>query len=364
MARFLRRLKQRPQNILVARTDRIGDFVLTLPVFEALKTVYKLDFTVLCQGAVKPLLENNPFVGATITVKSDTVALVDEIRRHNFDCLLVLVNDPLMRKLISKLGFIPVRIGPLSRPSVLFKYSHPVIQKRSRSVLNEAEYNLELLEIFGKTDTPFPRPKLYFTDGEIEQAQSVLTAKLDLAALPQQFAIMHQGMGGSALNWEDNQYRAFLEKALKHGFVVFLTGSSDGELQQNQQLVKEYKTAFPQQIFDLSGQMTLREFAALIKLAFVFVGPSTGPTHLANAVETEIITFYPPIQVQSAKRWGPFKAKANIFSPDVECGQKYKCIKEKCPHFYCMNKITVEDVFSTFLGIAERHQIKPVNLVK
>ena len=148
MAHFLRKLKQHPQHILVARPDRLGDFVLTLPVLEILRTVYEFEFTVLCQEAVKPLLENNPFVDTIITVKPDREVLIDEIRTQNFDCILVLVNDPVMRKLLSKLHFIPVRIGPLSRPIALFHFTHPVVQKRSRSLRNEAEYNLELLEIF------------------------------------------------------------------------------------------------------------------------------------------------------------------------------------------------------------------------
>jgi ADP-heptose:LPS heptosyltransferase len=46
--------------------------------------------------------------------------------------------------------------------------------------------------------------------------------------------------------------------------------------------------------------------AALIKEARVVVVPSTGPLHMAAALEKRIVTFFPTIRVQSAVRWGPY----------------------------------------------------------
>lgn len=258
-----------------------------------------------------------------------------------------------MRKLISKLQFIPIRIGPLSRPGVFFKLTHPVIQKRSRSVLNEAEYNLELLDIFGKKEFLPHRPTLYFADEEIIQTRASLASKLQQAKLPELYCVFHQGMSGSALNWREEHYASLLEEILQDGYSVILTGSTDSEQNQNQALSEKFRDFLGDRLFDLSGQLSLREFSILIKLAFIFIGPSTGPTHIANAVGTRIISFYPPVQVQTARRWGPYLADADVFTPVVDCGQKHKCIREKCVHYFCMDAITVEAVFRTFLKTAE-----------
>ncbi len=44
----------------------------------------------------------------------------------------------------------------------------------------------------------------------------------------------------------------------------------------------------------------------LISNASLFIGPSTGPTHIANALGIHTISIYSPIKVQSALRWSPF----------------------------------------------------------
>lgn len=348
MALFLRSLKKRPQKLLIARTDRIGDFILTLPVFDSIKNQLGIEFSVLCQDSVTPLLKNNPYTKSIITVKENLDELADEIKKHGFDALVVLVNDPFIRKLLPKLKSIPVRIGPLNKASVLFAYTHPVIQKRSKSILNEAEYNLELLKIFGKEEITGTRPQLYFTEEEIKEFRSRLPQLLVSSSVPNSFTVMHQGMGGSALNWKTSSYFSLLTKILKRGNTVILTGTGNEEQKQNQQFCDQLAEMYPNQLFNITNKVDLRELAILIHLGNLFIGPSTGPTHIANAAGTPIISFYPPIQVQSTKRWEPFLGISALFTPDVFCGQKFRCIGEKCKDYYCMDKITPDAVFETY----------------
>ncbi len=342
MAIFLRKLQKIPTNILVSRTDRIGDFVLTLPVLEALHN-RGIKPSVLCRTMVTPLLENNPFVDHIITVDEPDSNPIDQTRSYGFDSLLVLVNDPIIRNLLPHLKHIPVRVGPLSKPSVFFSYTHPVLQKRSRSLMNEAEYNLELLKIFGVSSETPHRPKLYFQEEEIQAFRSERSEILgEVNGDP--LIIYHQGMGGSALNWSEKNYQTLLNGLLDCGYRVVLTGNGKEETERNIHLFKTLKPGYANHLFNLTNVLSLRQLSLLIHLSDLFIGPSTGPTHLANAVGTEIISFYPPIQVQSTRRWGPYLSSSALYTPDVPCGQKYKCIKEKCPHFYCMDNIIPEDV--------------------
>jgi len=349
MALFLRSLKKRPQNILIARTDRIGDFVLTLPVFSAIQNQLGMEFSVLCQESVTPLLKNNPDTKSIITVSENLDELAEEIKKHQFDALVVLVNDRFIRRLLPKLKFIPVRIGPLNKASALFAYTHPVIQKRSKSICNEAEYNLELLKIFGQSEISGSRPQLYFANEEIEALRSRLPKLLESSSLPKTFTILHQGMGGSALNWKQTSYFSLLSMILKQGHSVIMTGTGKEEVQQNRKFSDQLKGDYPNQLFDITNKISLRELAILIHLGNLFIGPSTGPTHIANAAGTSIISFYPPIQVQSTKRWEPYLGISALFTPDVPCGQKFRCIGEKCRDYYCMDLITPEAVFETYL---------------
>ncbi|MBU2514056.1 glycosyltransferase family 9 protein [bacterium] len=349
MAIFLRKLQKKPKRILVSRTDRIGDFILTLPVFETLKKELDLFLTVLCNKSAVPLLENNPFVDDVITISQneDPTSTITTINAQNFDTLLVMVNDPLIIKLLPSVQRIPVRIGPLNKPSVLFRYSHPVIQKRSRSIMNEAEYNLELLQIFGITQLSAIKPRLYLSNEEIQAFQSKFQDLFPFESNEIPIIVLHPGMGGSALNLKFDLYRKILFELLKKNYFVALTGSDNKEYSENKRLIQAQDMAVKSKVANVAGRFTLRELSILISLARLYIGPSTGPTHLANAVQTPLITFYPPIQVQSATRWQPYLAKSSVLTPQVSCNQKYRCIGEKCSSYYCMDSIGINDVLSS-----------------
>ena len=74
------------------------------------------------------------------------------------------------------------------------------------------------------------------------------------------------------------------------------------------------------------------------------VAPSTGPLHLAVAVGASVVTFYPPIRVQSAVRWGPYipdESRASILVPEVYCGEDFRCRGSLCHYYPCMKSLTV-----------------------
>jgi len=67
-------------------------------------------------------------------------------------------------------------------------------------------------------------------------------------------------------------------------------------------------------VFDLN----LKELAAILNNATLFVGNSTGPMHIAAAVGTFVVGLYSPVKVESPVRWGPLTEKKKIFVPDED----------------------------------------------
>lgn len=297
-----------------------------------------------------PLLKNNPFVDRIIAVsgngnKHDTIRIINNLQ---FDTLLCLVNDSYLMSILSDLKRIPTRIGPLSKPSVLFKYSHPVIQKRSRSEKNEADYNLEMLEIFGITPAGSCKPKIYLEQEEIDLFVSKFRDRFPFDRDQEKTIVLHPGMRGSALNMKDTFFRSLLSRLTEGGYKTFITGYGSQEAEANEELIRSIpSTERKKKTVNFTNLLDLRELSVLISIADLFIGPSTGPTHIANAVDTPLISFYPPITVQSATRWQPYLAESSIFTPEVNCEQKYKCIGPDCPDYYCMDKIRIEDVMDS-----------------
>ena len=353
---IFRKLRQPPRKILLSRTDRIGDFILTLPVLEAINRFPRIDVTLLCRDCVVPLLKNNPYCKQVISIRDGQTPqkTLRAIRENQFDCLLVLVNDPIVRELLPGLKHIPVRIGPMNKIWVLPHYTHPIIQKRSKSTKNEAEYNLEMLRIFDTQINLNIRPKLYLTEVDIQEIEYTFPR---IFHSPKPKVALHAGMSGSALNWPVYRYQKLIEELLERDITVVLTGAGPEENMANENFIENVRHTHSGHIFNLAEQVNLRQLASLISRCDLFIGPSTGPTHIANAVQTPIVTIYPPIKVQSSIRWEPYLANAAVFVPAVSCNQKYRCREEVCSDYCCMDRISVDSILRKAEALLKSHRI-------
>ena len=342
-------------RILVVRPDRIGDVVLSTPVFDAIKKkVPDSKITVLVREQVAPLLKSHPSV--------DEIIIYDPDGRHKgwtgiqmlsrdlglgcFGTALVLQSQWRVALAIMLAG-IPHRIGPKSKLHSYFLYNLSIRQNRSKSDRNEADYGLELASAVWEGATPtrqeFP--------SHLELSPAVRASSRDWLQSKgwkegEKLVAIHPGMGGSALNWPEKNYIELAEQISAKGVRVLLSfGPMDLELAKRIEARLKEKKVTPIIYSSGNGQDSIDFLAALFSWALVVVAPSTGPLHIAAALGRPVVTFYSPIQVQSSKRWGPFvrdSGKVHVLSPEVACGQVFSCIKERCPHFFCMDRLTVK----------------------
>jgi ADP-heptose:LPS heptosyltransferase len=59
-------------------------------------------------------------------------------------------------------------------------------------------------------------------------------------------------------------------------------------------------------VFIAAGSVNLRELAAIFSCADLVVTNSTGPLHLAVALEVSTVSIYSPIPTCHPTRWGPY----------------------------------------------------------
>jgi ADP-heptose:LPS heptosyltransferase len=119
---------------------------------------------------------------------------------------------------------------------------------------------------------------------------------------------LHPGMGGSALNWPQENYAKLAIELVKKNKALLFTGSVF-ERPLLEVLQKTVLNETGQQIAAFTGELSsqsLKELIALYSLAGIVIAPSTGPLHIAVALGKSTVSFYPSIKVQSAKRWGPY----------------------------------------------------------
>lgn len=365
-------------RILVARPDRIGDVILSTPVIAALRAQYpNAHITFLVRDFVAPLVRGLAGVDAVFVYDPDGrhsgirgfFRLMEELKAQRFQISIVLQSTRKIAAALFGVG-VPNRIGPLSKPHSYLFYNRGSRQRRSLVEMHEADYNLQLLRKLGIRVGGRRLPsRVAVSEEKRAAARAWLAGKGWRAedANRKRLIAVHPGMGGSALNWPENYYVELIRGLRKEGNEVLLTGGpAEGFLLERivLELEKSGDSAivYGGRLEDAAGAAGVDALGALFAEADLVVAPSTGPLHVAVALDRPVVTFYPPIRVQSAIRWGPYlndPEDAGILVPEVYCGEDFQCRGPKCNYYPCMKMIEPREALrevGRLLGRRERSE--------
>jgi heptosyltransferase-3 len=327
-------------KVLVARTDRLGDVVLSLPAFAGLKAA-RPDWRVhalVAPGCV-PLVENDPHVDALWTWSAAGAdALAERLAAERFDAAVLLHYQRFLAALLRRIG-VPRRIGPLSKWSSWFLLNRGVWQRRSRGGRHESEYNLALVRKLAGPGVVDGEPHLHLSAGQREIAAEFRRRE---APGGETVVLVHPGMGGSALNWPPERFAALANGlAAGPGRRVFVTGS-----EADAAPVEAAAAHLAPAVRVIAGRYPLREFLGVVAAGDLMVAPSTGPLHVAAALGLAVVGLYPPLPTQSPVRWGPRGPRARALAPEVPCPARLVCFGERCRHWNCMDGLDVRSVLT------------------
>ena len=340
-----------PQNILIVRTDRIGDVVLSLPMAAIIKKHFpECHITFLLRRYTSPLAENNPYIDEVITlVEKDgnpSVGINVSQLKDRFDTCVVAYPKYALA-LILFLSNIKTRIGTGYRWYSFF-FNKKIYEHRKHGERHELEYNIRLLEQLGISEEVNEENVLF---GISPSQENVDIIKNDLIKLgvdsSKKIIIVHPGSGGSAIDLPVKKMKAIINSLSLKPVEILITGSSS-EMELCQSLVVNSST------INLAGKYNLGELVAIVDHSDLMIANSTGPIHIAAALGKDVIGFYPKFTAASPKRWGPYTAKKKIFSPTIDCKD---CTRKQCGKLNCMDSISVEEVVEsakTFLSNSHR----------
>jgi ADP-heptose:LPS heptosyltransferase len=259
--------------------------------------------------------------------------MLSELRSVKFD--LAVVAFPRFRvALLLWLAGVKTRVGTGYRWYSIF-FNKRVYEHRKTSERHELDYNLSLLSHLGLSVPDATRPNITIPSRAIGVAEE---ERRRLGLSDQGPVVMlHPGSGGSARDWSLANFSALASRLGDAGFQVVVTGTKE-----EQSLVDQVVTGAQGTVKSSVGRLGLKELAAFIKSGALFVSNSTGPLHIAAAVGTPVIGFYPPIRACSPERWGPVTPKKVVFVPDrMKCEL---CKGGPCRGSVCMDQIRVEQV--------------------
>lgn len=310
-----------PKNIIISRTDSIGDVVLTLPVATVLKEYFpEMKIGFMGKVYTQPVIEACKNVDEFIDVNDFMNGSV-KVMGEKPEAILHVLPGPAIAFQAKKLK-IPLRIGTTNRIYHWITCNKLVKLSRKNSSLHEAQLNLKLLEPFGITRN--------FSLAEVGAS----FALENIQTLPAKFAflvekdkynlILHPKSQGNGSEWGLENFIELIKLLDTEKYKIFISG-----VKKEQELLQPIFDKAGEKVTDITGLMNLNEFMSFIAACDGLIASGTGPIHLAAALGKDAFGIYPPIKPIHPGRWAPLGPKAQVFVLNRVCsdcrGDKRQC---------------------------------------
>lgn len=260
-------------RILVIRGGAIGDFILTLPVLQAIKAnLPGNDLEVLGYPRIAQLAVAGGLAARVQSIESRAVAgffarngRLDEAMQEyfsEFDLIISFLYDPdgIFQQNVRRCTAGQFIAGP-HRPD-------------ESQALHAATCFLKPLERLAIFDAEnFPRLNL-------ERTENGPASHLKLALATGAWLALHPGSGSEKKNWPEASWRRLLEGLIAESKLNLLIvgGESEGDR------LERLAAGLPAERVAIARSLPLPELAQLLALARGFVGHDSGISHLAAAV--------------------------------------------------------------------------------
>lgn len=313
-----------PSRILLTRTDKLGDFMLVWPALALLRAslpAARIDVLVgpagvqisqLCRYVDNVLVDHGQPVGE----------IADVIKGNKYDAALSFFVN---RRAAAALwvGRVPFRLAPATKIYQVLFHGRQV-QRRSKSLMPEYEYNIDLvralLRHYGRVVPQVPSgPYLEFPCECLDQRLKEVETTYGFSN-GAKLIVIHPGSGGSARNMTPARYAWLAGKISEFGDCFFLITAGPGEEGVALSVNDAIESAPSAVHFSNRG---IEKFAQLIAVSDVFISGSTGPLHVAGALNVNTVGFYPRRQSSTALRWQTINSpsKRLAFSPPAWAGE-------------------------------------------
>jgi ADP-heptose:LPS heptosyltransferase len=257
-----------------------------------------------------------------------------EIRKRRFDAVVVVYPRFRLACLMALAG-IPLRVGTGFR-AYSFLFNRRVFEHRKNAARHEVDYNIGLIRELGCIPRGEPEFLIHIPEDARRSVEEILGEPKG-----RRIIVIHPGSGGSAREWPAAHFGSLASRLLQQGdATIYVTGT-----QNEKSKVDAVVALAGHGAVSLAGELTVKQLAALLSVADLFVANSTGPLHIAAALGTPVLGLYPQHTPMSAKRWGPRTEKKRVYSPQrrEDCRD---CVDGTSASCECMASISVDTVYS------------------
>lgn len=310
-------------NILIIRTDRIGDVVLTTPAIKAICQSYPASrLSVLVARATIDLVNGNPYIddilvddrGGCHKGLFGFIRLVREIRSRKFD-LVIIFHTKRRYNLASFLAGIPCRLG-YKNNKFGFLLNFPLKDPRATGEKHEGEYCLDVLRPIGIQNVDLD----IFVPLQKEAEEWVGHWMQENKLGSNQFIVVHPGASDPDKCWPAANFALLMDRlAEKYAFKIVLIGSPQTVPVATAILGQTRKAS---QFLDMTGKTSLAQMTSLLRRTRLLISNDSGPVHVAAGVGASVISLFMRDQPGiNAERWKPLGPRGFILKCSPSANQ-------------------------------------------
>ncbi len=310
MREFVRQIPSRNQlkdirKIVLARTDRIGDAVITSSCFQPIRdTLPEVELYLLIRSAIEPLFHSHPLLTGIISTENSDFGgpgqprLARKIQSLEPDCIVHFHDDGAVAAAAVE-AQIPVRIGFTGGTDSRL-LTHTIPNRKREGLKHEAEYNFELLAPMG-IDLPGSLKPWISPDPE---ARARIPNLLPWWPRDKPFAVFHLAAHGDKIRLPVPalcRLAQWLRQSRDFEIVVIGSESDDDDVDRFVETISRTGT-----VWNLSGQTGLAEAAWILQRARILIARDSGPAHAAAAMGCPTLAVMGLHKMRSnLERWKP-----------------------------------------------------------
>jgi len=312
---------------------------MTTPAVAALKRALPhASLTYIVEEPYHRLVEGNPDIDKTILIPHHQgllsfLNLVRRVRREKYDIVIDFHGGPRASR-IAWLTRAGLKVGYELKHKG-FIYDIRVPRHREGAPIHSVENHINLIRAAG-IEVHEPWPRLTLPAAWKEESERIDKLWADLRLFGAKVVVLHVGAGNAFRDWGAQNLGGLTEGlAGLPGVRVVLVGSA-----LDVPRAEEVRKISPKSVLSLAGELNLIELREVIGRATLFVGPDSGPMHIAASTSTPIVALFGPTLPAN---FSPWQARATLVEKTLDCRP---CKQRRCltGDFRCLQSITVDEV--------------------
>ena len=338
---------KKPERILIVRTDRLGDIILSTPVIKSLREAFPTaHIAFMCRPYTRDIVEGNPYLDEVIICDKygkhksfwGVIKLASYLRKKKFDWAIVL--HPTNRvHLVTFLAGISYRVGWDQKLGFLLTKKIPHTKQEGKK--HELEYTLDVLR---ELQIPIVDKHTYFPINDKADKRIGQLLKAQEVDGDDRLIIIHPCASCPSKRWPQAKFSQLIRLLREKFDLKVVVIAAANEVEFGKSVVQE------NDVIDLRGKLTISEVGSLLKRAALFISNDSGPVHIAASLDIPVISIFgrkdPGL---SPLRWRPLGENSFYFHKDVGC---QVCLAHNCQKgFLCLKEISPQEVAEKAISI-------------